>query len=145
MEAQMGLLDSLTSALGSGDNAQAGAHGAVLSAVIEYVNQQPGGMGGLVQSFEQNGLGGVVGSWVGNGENQPVSSDQIESTLGSDAIGAIAQKAGVSSDQVSGILSQVLPHLVDKATPDGQVQQGGTLEATSLLGALGGLFGKREA
>ncbi|CAM2146494.1 DUF937 domain-containing protein [Pararobbsia alpina] len=140
----MGLLDSLTSALGSGgDAAQAGAHGSVIAAVIEYVNQQPGGFSGLVQSFEQNGLGGVVGSWIGHGENQPISPDQIQSTLGSDAISAIAQKAGVSTDQVSGILSQVLPHVVDKATPDGEVPQGGSLEATSLLGALGGLFGKQ--
>jgi uncharacterized protein YidB (DUF937 family) len=139
----MGLLDSLTSALGSGDAAQAGAHGSVITAVIEYVNQQPGGFTGLVQSFEQNGLGGVVSSWIGHGENQPVSPDQIQNTLGSDAIGAIAQKAGVSPDQVSGILSQVLPHIVDKATPNGEVPQSGGLEATSLLGALGGLFGNK--
>ncbi|HTJ93437.1 MAG TPA: YidB family protein [Pararobbsia sp.] len=142
----MGLLDSLTSALGSNDAAQAGTHGSVIAAVIEYVNQQPGGFSGLVQTFEQNGLGGVIGSWIGHGENQPVSADQIQSTLGNDAIGAIAQKAGVSPDQVSGILSQVLPHLVDKATPDGAAPQGGALEATSLLGALGslgGLFGKQ--
>lgn len=139
----MGLLDSLTSALGSGDSANAGAHGSVLSAAIEYVNQQPGGFTGLVQSFEQNGLGGVVRSWIGSGENQPVSPDQIQNTLGSDAIGSIAQKAGVPPDQVTGILSQVLPHLVDKATPNGEAPQSGTFEPASLLGALGGLFGKQ--
>ncbi|RKP54579.1 YidB family protein [Pararobbsia silviterrae] len=140
----MGLLDSLTSALGSGDATQGSAHASVLAAAMEYVNQQPGGLGGVVQSFEQNGLGGVIGSWIGNGENQPISSDQIESTLGSDAVSAIAQKAGVPADQVSGILSQVLPHLVDKATPNGEVPQGGGFDASSLLGALGGLLGKRE-
>lgn len=139
----MGLLDSLTSALGSGNAEQAGAHGSVLAAAIEYVNQQPGGFSGLVQSFEQNGLGGVVRSWIGTGENQPVSPDQIQNTLGGDAIGSIAQKAGIPPEQVSSILSQVLPHLVDKATPNGEVPQGGTFEPTSLLGALGSLFGKQ--
>lgn len=141
----MGLLDSLTSALGSGDAAQSGAHGSVLAAAVEYVNQQPGGISGLIQAFEQNGLGGVVGSWIGNGPNQPVAPDQIQNALGTDAIGAIAQRAGVSPDQVSGILTQVLPHIVDKATPNGEVPQGGNFDASNLLGALGGLFGKRDA
>ena len=140
----MGLLDSVTSMLGSsGAGEEPGTSHSILAAALEYVNQQPGGVTGLVQQFEQNGLGGVVSSWVGNGANQPVSPDQVQSVLGDGAINSIAQKAGVSPDQISTVLSQVLPHLVDKATPNGEVPQGGTVDSTSILSALGGLFGKQ--
>ncbi len=138
----MGLLDSITSMLGSSGGEPGSSH-SVLAAALDYVNQQPGGVAGLVQQFEQNGLGGVVSSWIGTGANQPISPDQVQGVLGDGAIGSIAQKAGVSPDQVSTLLSQVLPHLVDKATPNGEVPQGGTLDAASVLGALGGLFGKQ--
>lgn len=141
----MGLLDSVTSMLGSsGAGAEgAGTHASVLAAALEYVNEQPGGISGLIQQFQQNGLGGVVSSWISTGANQPISPDQVQNALGDGAIGSIAQKAGVSPDQISGVLSQVLPHLVDKATPNGEVPQDGSLNAGNILGALGGLFGNR--
>ena len=70
--------------------------------------------------------------------------------LGSDAVGQLAQKAGLSGDQVSGILAAVLPHLVNHATPNGEVPADGKLDVGGLLGSLGGLgglaglFGKSE-
>jgi len=92
----------------------------------------------------------IVSSWVGTGENKPISSDTVTNVLGSDAVSQIAQKAGLSGDQVSGMLATVLPHLVNHATPDGQVPADGKLDVGSLLGSLGGLgalagmFGKSE-
>jgi uncharacterized protein YidB (DUF937 family) len=67
--------------------------------------------------------------------------------LGSGAVGEMAQKAGVSGDQLSGMLAAVLPHLVDKATPNGEVPPEGQMDLTSVLGSLGGLaglFGRSE-
>ncbi len=64
-----------------------------------------------------------------------------------DNVGALAQKAGVSGEQLSGMLAAVLPHLVDRATPNGQVPPEGQLDLTDVLGSLGGLaglFGKSE-
>ncbi|CAB3798619.1 hypothetical protein LMG28138_04469 [Pararobbsia alpina] len=141
----MGLLDSVTSMLGSSGAGKegGGTQTSVLAAALEYVNEQPGGISGLIQQFQQHGLGGVISSWVGTGANQPISPDQVQSALGDGAMGSIAQKAGVSPDQISTVLSQVLPHLVDKATPNGEVPQDGTLNAGSIMGALGGLFGPR--
>ncbi len=52
----MGLLDSITSMLGSSGGEPGSSH-SVLAAALDYVNQQPGGVAGLVQQFEQNGLG----------------------------------------------------------------------------------------
>jgi uncharacterized protein YidB (DUF937 family) len=69
----------------------------------------------------------------------------LQNVLGSDAVSGLAQKVGMQPDQVSGLLSQVLPHVINAATPEGQVPAGGTLNADTVLGTLGGLaslFGK---
>jgi uncharacterized protein YidB (DUF937 family) len=141
----MGLLDSVTSMLGSSGAGSegGGTHASVLAAALEYINEQPGGVSGMLQQFQQNGLGGLVSTWVGSGANQPITPDQVQGALGDGAISSIAQKAGVSPDQISSVLSEVLPHLVDKATPNGEVPQEGTLNAGNIIGALGSLFGNR--
>jgi uncharacterized protein YidB (DUF937 family) len=141
----MGLLDSVTSMLGSSGAGSegGGTHASVLAAALEYINEQPGGVSGVIQQFHQNGLGGVVSSWISNGANQPITPDQVQNALGDGAMGSIAQKAGVSPDQISSVLSEVLPHLVDKATPNGEVPQEGTLNTGNIVSALGSLFGNR--
>ncbi len=78
-----------------------------------------GGLGGLVSQFEQAGLGHVVSSWVGHGENLPISADQLSQVLGGGALGQIAQQVGLSHGETADQLSQLLPQLVDKLTPEG--------------------------
>ena len=78
----MGLLDNLESAamgkvLGSNSNPLA-------SGLLQMIQNQPGGLQGLVQSFHDKGMGGLVSSWIGSGQNLPVSADQIHQALGSD-------------------------------------------------------------
>ena len=80
-----------------------------------------GGVQGLVDQFEKIGLGGVARSWVGTGENLTISADQIQKTLGPDAIRVLAQKAGISPDELASKLSSILPGVVDKLTPSGKV------------------------
>jgi uncharacterized protein YidB (DUF937 family) len=146
----MSLLDTLASSFGNSSSQGGGAQSGLIAAAMEFVNNQPGGLNGLIQRFHENGAGDIVSSWVGNGENKPISSDTVTDVLGSDAVSQIAQKAGLSGDQVSGMLATVLPHLVNHATPDGQVPADGKLDVGSLLGSLGGLgalagmFGKSE-
>ncbi len=101
----MSLLDTLTSSFG--DSPQGGgAQSGLIAAAMKFVNNQPGGLKGLIQRFHENGAGDIVSSWVGNGENKPISSDNL---LGSDAVSQVAQKAGLSGDQLSGMLAMVLP------------------------------------
>lgn len=135
----MSLLDSLGSLLGSQSQQQGGGQAALIAAALEFVNNQPGGLSGLVQKFQQGGLGDVVQSWVGNGENQSVSADQIHNVLGSDVVSGLAQKVGMQPDQVGGLLAQVLPHVVNAGTPNGEVPHDGQINAESVLGTLGGL------
>ena len=75
----------------------------------------------LVQ--QQGGLGDVLNSWVSNQQsNLPVSGSDLQNALGSDAISQVAQKFGLDSQQAGDMLAQILPNLVDKATPNGSAQ-----------------------
>jgi uncharacterized protein YidB (DUF937 family) len=120
----MSLLDIAEQALG-GANSPCGSTAAI-TAVMNVVNSYPGGVGGLVGAFEKNGLGGVMSSWVGTGANQPVSPQQVQSGLGNQAIQDVAGKLGISPDVASGLVAQLLPHVVDHMTPGGQIPAGGS-------------------
>jgi uncharacterized protein YidB (DUF937 family) len=91
--------------------------------VLEMINNHPGGLAGLVQSFHQNGLGGLVNSWISTGQNQPISGDQVQSVLGDEQVQQVAAKLGVSPDVAKTKLAEFLPMIVDKLTPNGQVPQ----------------------
>ncbi|WP_429497609.1 YidB family protein [Paraburkholderia youngii] len=136
-ETVMSLLDTIGSLLGK--SPEGGGQQALIAAALEFVNNQPGGLNGLIQRFQEKGLGDVVSSWVGNGENQPIAPDALHNVLGSEAVSGLAAKAGVQPDQVTDLLSQILPHVVNAATPEGEVPADGKLNATTVLGALGGL------
>lgn len=115
----MGLLDGLeNAALGK---VMGGTSNPMVSGLLQMIQNQPGGLPGLLQSFHDKGLGGVASSWVGTGENMPVSADQIHQVLGSDQVKALAAKVGVSPDQAGSAIAQLLPGIVDKLTPNGEV------------------------
>lgn len=116
----MSLLDMAGKLMGGG---QTGGNSALLSTVLAMINNHPGGLNGVIQSFQQQGLGGVVNSWVGTGPNEPVSGQQVESALGSEQVEDVASKMGVSKQDASSTLAQLLPQLVDHLTPNGQIPQ----------------------
>lgn len=159
----MGLLDSVLGAVMGGQQQQSGAAtggaGGGLGSLIGLVASNPqilqaiigmlsndggqGGLGGLMAKFQQAGLGGAMNSWVGPGENQAVSGDQVTSALGEDTISDLAQKMGMSQSDAAGQLSSILPGLIDKLTPNGQAPAGGLGNSGDLMGMLGGLLQKR--
>jgi uncharacterized protein YidB (DUF937 family) len=129
----MGLLDSLenealTKVLGSCSNP-------LSSGLLQMIQNQPGGLQGLMQNFHEKGLGGVATSWVSSGQNMPISADQIHQVLGSDQVKALAAKCGISPDLASGAIAQLLPGIVDKLTPNGQVP-----EHSNVMEMVGGLL-----
>src|SRR6266480_3625198 len=111
----MGLLDSIFSAMsGKGDaSGQAGPLIGVLSGLLA----QSGGLQGLANKFSQSGQGDTFSSWVGMGENQSISSNQIQNVLGSEQVKALAAKMGVDQAQASHFLAEYLPKIVDKLRP----------------------------
>ena len=99
-----------------------------------------GGLQGLVAKFQQAGLGEVIGSWIGLGQNQAISGEQLSNVLGSDSLSGLASEYGVDNADAAAQLSRILPGLVDKLTPSGQAPTTGLGNAGDLIGALGGLF-----
>lgn len=88
---------------------------------ISKLIEQSGGMNQLVQKFDSAGLGDVVKSWVGTGQNMPVSAEQIANVFGSQNLNQLAQGMNLSSGDLSSTLAKLLPQVVDKLTPNGQI------------------------
>ena len=97
----MGILDSLeNSPMFKGALGQLEA--AVIPAVLGEVLGQ-GGQGGLsaiVAKLEQAGLGDQVKSWIGNGQNLPISAEQLQQVLGSDVAKQLAARFNIPLDQL---------------------------------------------
>ena len=138
----MGLLDSILGAVTGKTEGSGGA--AQLIGVLGGLLAQSGGLQGLANKFAQSGQENAFQSWVGMGENQAISSDQIQNVLGSDQVKALAAKMGIDPAQASNFLAEYLPKIVDKLTPAGKIdpaadhQQGLAALLPSLLQSLGG-------
>lgn len=133
----MGLLDDLENKAVSG--VLGGSSNPLATGLLQMINNHPGGVAGLVQSFHEKGLGEIASSWVSTGQNLPISADQIQQVLGSEQVKQLAAKAGISPDIAGSSLAQLLPTLIDKLTPNGQVQQHSNLMemGMSVLQSLG--------
>ena len=131
----MGLLDSVLGGLmGGGNNNQSSPMMGVLGSLLGGGNQggagqgnAGGGIGGLLQQFEGAGLGHIAQSWVGNGPNQSVSPDQLQSVFGQGQVQQMASQAGMEPQSFLSQLAQHLPNAVDQMTPNGQASNEGTV------------------
>jgi uncharacterized protein YidB (DUF937 family) len=92
----------------------------LLQAALQLL-QQSGGIGGVVEKLRQAGYGAQADSWVSTGENQPIEPDALQRALGSGALGDIASRLGMSDSAAAGGIASVLPQLIDRMTPRGQV------------------------
>ena len=128
-------MDSLQSAIGGGDKKDD-----LMSSVMQLLGGQ-GGLQDLISQFDAKGLGDIIGSWVGTGQNKSISPDQLQNVLGSDVLSGIASKLGLNTNDLSSQLSNLLPGVVDKLTPEGKVPDGDIMSQASDL--LGGLFGNK--
>jgi uncharacterized protein YidB (DUF937 family) len=137
----MSLLNSILGAVMGGQQQQNPLLNIALSMLSN--NQQGGsGLAGLLGQFQQAGLGNVAQSWIGKGENLPISGDQLQQILGSGQIGQIAQQLGLSNEQTSGQLADLLPGLIDKLTPNGEAPQQGLGDSDAMMKMLQGFLQK---
>ena len=144
----MGLLDGLIgdvlgSLQGGGAQGQVGQqHADVATNLLQMLaGGQGGGLAGLVQSFGQAGIGHLIEGWISTGPNPPATAQQIQQGLGQANLQSLSQKTGMSISALLPLLVQILPTLVDKLTPDGQIPQQGAAGGGGLGGLLGGLLG----
>lgn len=98
------------------------------------------GLGGLLDQFRQRGLSSQADSWVSTGANQSLAPEDVNGVLGDEGISRIAQEAGLSDVETSAGLAQLLPDVVDRLTPNGQVPSDDDLNSSlgDLLGRLRG-------
>jgi uncharacterized protein YidB (DUF937 family) len=118
----MGILDSLEnspafkSALGQ---LEAAVVPVVLSEVLAKSGQ--GGLNAILAKLQQAGFGDQVKSWIGNGQNLPITAEQLQQVLGSDTVRQLAARFNIPVDQLAKVLAQQLPTVVDHASPDGKL------------------------
>lgn len=107
------ILGNLTRGGGGGlaDLIRGGSAGGILS----------GGLGGLVDQLTRSGRGDVADSWVKPGPNQPIERPDLENALGDEVLAELAEKTGLSREEIVARLSRDLPRAVDDLTPDGRV------------------------
>ncbi|BCP51533.1 hypothetical protein K32_01500 [Kaistia sp. 32K] len=114
-----GLLGNVLSAL-KGQGSSPEALGETLNKAL--ANTQFGSLDGVLSQLQSSGLGTQVASWLGQGDNLPISADELRSALGNEQLQKLGTQLGIPMDQVGELLAKVLPPTVDKLSPDGMLK-----------------------
>jgi len=125
----------------TGGQATGGGLGGLLAAVLGggAGGGAMGGLGDLLAQFRRAGFGVQADSWVSREQNMPLPANGIEQVFGRDGLAEIARRTGLSEGDASRGLSQLLPEVVDRVTPEGQIPQADALVAS--VEALGRRYG----
>src|SRR5689334_17792710 len=78
-----------------------------------------GGVADKIDQLRKGGLEQQTKSWISSGPNKPVTPEELRSAIDMNDLRKIAQKAGMSEDEMLQALASHLPEVVDKATPNG--------------------------
>ena len=122
----MGIFDDVASKV---RGMTGGEDSGLIRGVMEMISsREGGGLGGIIQSFQQKGLGNIISSWISREPNQPISPSQVQEGLGNERMQKLSTQAGMSTDDTAKKLTQYLPDIIDKATPDGDAPEGGIVD-----------------
>jgi uncharacterized protein YidB (DUF937 family) len=114
----MGFLDAIE---GLAKEQAGGTNVKVAGGLLEALEQNPGGLGGVLSSFQNNGMGGEVQQWATQGEQAQATPDQVQQGLnGTGLIDRVAEKAGVSPEVAKVALATILPIVLAHMTRGGQ-------------------------
>jgi|APLak6261672214_1056088.scaffolds.fasta_scaffold00047_14 uncharacterized protein YidB (DUF937 family) len=118
----------------------------LLNGSLEMLEKM-GGIDGLVKKLQQSGMGDIAESWIGTGENRNINPDQLANALGKDQVDAVARQADIPESQGASVLSQILPAVIDKLTPDGKPPESSSLATWGkvLLGGAGAALAAKAA
>jgi len=91
-------------------------------------------LGGLVSKMQgSSGLSDIIGSWLGDGENQAISGQQVSDVLGADKVSDFASSLNIDVNSAQDQLAELVPQIVDKSSSGGNL--------TDMLSAVGGIEG----
>lgn len=142
-----GLGDILGSILGggapaaSGGTAAAPGLGGMLTTLLPMLGSllAGGGLQKILSNLQASGLSAQTDSWIGTGENEPISGDDVRQAIGSGEIARIAEQLGVSDEEAADAVARVLPVVVDRVSPGGRLrpddQLGSAFESLEQLGS----------
>ena len=109
---------------GIGRASSGGVLGDILGQVLGGAGSGGGGLGGLgalLEQFQRAGFGDQARSWVSTGQNLPLPPGALEQVFGSGGLAEIARRAGLSEQDASRGLAHLMPEVVDRVTPRGEV------------------------
>lgn len=75
----------------------------------------------VIDKLRSSGLGDQVDSWIQKGENKQVAPQELDKALGPSTVDELSKESGLPKDSLLKQLSDVLPQIVDKLTPDGKL------------------------
>jgi uncharacterized protein YidB (DUF937 family) len=116
---------------------QTGGIGALLGTLLGgdgSTARAGGGLGALLDQLQRAGFGDQGRSWVGSGPNQAIPPDAFGRIFGDGGLAEIARSAGLSPQDTARGLSQLMPEVVDRMTPNGEMPDDAALAAN--VGAL---------
>ena len=113
----MGFLDDVTAKLGGKQGQEGGL------ASMQKLFSSSGGLQGMTSKLTNSGLGKQVQSWVGTGENQPVTGQQVQQAVDPDQLHTMAKQAGMTDEEASEHVAKAMPEMVDQATPKGKIPE----------------------
>lgn len=122
----MGLLDSIEQMAAQkmqgsgGEGVTPQQTTSVAGGLMQALDEHPGGLAGVMHSFQQNGMGQHVQNWA-QGQGQTATPDQMQQGLqGTGLIDSVAAKAGLSPEMTKIAMATVLPMVISHFTNGGQ-------------------------
>ncbi len=122
------LVDDLASRYGLGANART-----FVREVLAIIANSPGGVGGFLDRLKSGGLTSEVASWLGRPDAAPLAAERVQQTLGSTALGGVANRLGLSQGVAATAMGYALPKIVGLLTPGGAIPVGVPAEVTRFL------------
>jgi uncharacterized protein YidB (DUF937 family) len=107
--------------------------GLLVQQTLGLISGQPDGIGGFLNRFQAAGFTVEVASWLEGPDPVPLLGEEVEQTLGSDAISEIANKVGISQGFAKTILGYTLPQIIVLLTQGGSVPEAIPVWAKSFL------------
>ena len=116
----MGALDLVMNEVQSRFGISETKAGSLISGLLSFITQQSGGISGFFDRFKSAGLGDILSAWT-SGTTRNITTDQVESVLGSNTVSNLASKAGLSTATASSVLAFVMPKLIQSIAPGGAI------------------------
>jgi uncharacterized protein YidB (DUF937 family) len=132
--------DQLTKMLGSFLGADKKDASPIIVAIMKFIQSQ-GGISGIIAKFQKKGFDKQADSWVGTGQNEKITPQQVEQVFDQPAIDDLAKAMNTTPHEASKTLADYLPELLNQFTPDGKLPANEGDVLTSVMGMLGGKNG----